>query len=79
MEQKKPSLVLKVREINMIVFAFEPPPPPPFFFTQISHLGVSSFRSKAGPETWRLKVTVLCFCQKALPSPYSIIHEVWIP
>ena len=31
MEQKKPSLVLKVREINMIVFAFEPPPPLPFF------------------------------------------------
>ena len=80
MEQKKPSLVLKVREINLIVFAFAPPPPLPFFFTQISHLGVSSFTSKAGgAERWRLKVTVLCFCQKALPSPYSIIHEVWIP
>ena len=59
MEQKKPSLVLKVREINLIVFAFAPPPPLPFFFTQISHLGVSSFRSKAGgPERWRLKVTL---------------------
>ena len=29
MEQKKPSLVLKVREINLIVFAFAPPPTPP--------------------------------------------------
>ena len=59
MEQNKPSLVLKVREINRGVFAFAPPPPAPFFFTQISHLGVSSFRSKVGgPERWRLKVTL---------------------
>ena len=36
MEQKKPSLVLKVREINMIVFAFEPPPLP--FFSLKFHI-----------------------------------------
>ena len=36
MEQKKPSLVLKVREINMIVIAFAPPPLP--FFSLKFHI-----------------------------------------
>ena len=38
MEQKKPSLVLKVREINLIFFAFAPPPPPLPFFSLKFHI-----------------------------------------
>ena len=40
MEQKKPSLVLKVREINMIVFAFELPPPSLFFHSNFTSGGI---------------------------------------